>query len=324
MNKELDEKELAIIAKVKKLLAMANGNANEHEAANAAAKAAQLLEAYNLDMAVLGRAKITKRQDTKKAGGLYKWQRDLWYAVAKLNFCLYSYHRGLTAGSQYEHQIIGSHANVISTEVMAEYLQSTIERLARNWVKANAPGKSVFIKPAIAYREGLATCISNRVWTLRQQRLAEDEENVRQERARNSAMGINTENALVLQDVINTEEDLNNDYLYGYEPGTHAKRRFERDIMRRKTEAEVAELMRKQDEWDAAHPEEAAARKKREAAAYAANSAKWSKQYEKSRNKKPTAEEERRNLPSFYQGYRDGDSVSLDKQVDSKAKLRLN
>src|SRR5262245_17767723 len=119
---EMDAKTEAVIAKVKKLLAMAAGNANEHEAALAAEKAQELLEAYNLDMTIMNRqtGKHSPRKDQKRAGGLYKWQRELWYAIATLNFCKYYYYRGLAAGSQYEHQLIGSHANVVSSEVMGQ------------------------------------------------------------------------------------------------------------------------------------------------------------------------------------------------------------
>ena len=120
-----DPKMEAVIAKIRKLLAMADGNANEHEAAVAASKAQELLEAYNLDMAIIGRKTGTHapRNDKKRAGGLYKWQRDLWFATATLNFCKYYYFRGLVAGSQYEHQLIGSHVNVVSTEVMANWFE---------------------------------------------------------------------------------------------------------------------------------------------------------------------------------------------------------
>jgi hypothetical protein len=191
----------AIIAKVRKLLAMAEGNANEHEAAVAAMKAQELLEAYNLDMTSVGRQtnQHAPRQDQKQSGGLYKWQRELWYAVATLNFCKYWYHRGLKAGSQYEHQVIGSHANVVGTELMAKYLEQTIERLARQWVAENRPGRSIFIKEAIAFREGVSQRISERLWSQRYEHTRAEKAKQDAERERNRAQGINTENALVLQ-----------------------------------------------------------------------------------------------------------------------------
>ena len=319
-----DTKMDAVISKVRKLLAMANGNANEHEAAVAAQKAQALLEAYNLDMAIINRATNTHapRKDEKKSGGLYKWQRDLWYATAVLNFCRYYYHRGLHAGSSYEHQLIGSHANVIGAEIMARYLEQTIERLARQWVAENRPGRSIFIKEAIAYREGLASRISERLWTKRYEQQEADRKTREAERARNRAQGINTENALVLQDVINTEEDLNNDHIYGWPAGTSAKNRAQREREKEVAEAAAAELLKQQEAWDAAHPEEAARRKAQEEAEMKRQRDKyWNKTY---RERKATPEEERRRLASFHEGYREGQNVSLDRQVDAKTARKLN
>ena len=319
-----DTKMDAVIAKVRKLLAMAEGNANEHEAAVAAQKAQDLLSAYNLDMAIVNRQtnEHQPRDDKKRNGGLYKWQRDLWYATATLNFCRYYYHRGLSAGSSYEHQVIGSKANVIGTEIMAGYLEAAIERLARAWVAENRPGRSIFIKEAIAYREGLAARISERLWRKRYDQQEADRKAREEERARNKAHGLDTENALVLQDVINTEEDLNNDHIYGWPAGTSAKNRAIREKEREAAEREAERLLKEQDEWDKAHPVEAAARKaKEEAEAKKARDKYWNKTY---RDRKPTAEELRRRLSSFGEGYREGANVSLNRQVDAKATRQLN
>lgn len=315
---EMDAKTLAIIEKVRKLLAMANGNANENEAAVAASKAQELLEAYNLDMLTVNRRANTHTARTRenKAGGLYKWQRDLWNAVSRLNFCMYWYRRGLTAGSQYEHEVVGSPANVISTEVMARYLEQAIERLARTWVAKDHPGRSIFIKPAIAYREGAAQRIVEKLWQLRWEHEREQEKARKEERARNAAMGINTENALVLQDVANTEEDLNNDFINGWEPGTSARNRVAAEARRAAAMRAAEELMAKQAEWDAANPEAAAARKAKEARERAERYANWEREQANERKRKPTAEELRRNSPEFLRGYEAGNSVSLNRQVD--------
>jgi len=311
----------AIVAKVRKLLALAEGNANEHEAAVAAMKVQELLEAYNLDMAMIGKKTGTHapRKDERTEGGLYKWQRNMWYAVASLNFCTYWYIKGNTAGSTYEHRILGSHANVVGTEVMARYLEQAIERIARNWVRENRPGKSVFIKEAIAFREGAAERITNKLWNARWEHEKAEKAKQQEERERNRARGVDTENALVLQDVVNTEEDLNTDHLNGWEPGTSARNRKDREARQAAAEAAAVELLRQQDEWDAAHPKEAAERKAREAKKqrddlefYQLDNAK------KRRDRKPTAAEERRRLHSFSEGYREGDKVSLNRQIDKE------
>lgn len=322
---KFDAKTEAVIDKVRKLLALAKNNDNEHQAEAAANKARELLEAYNLDMAIVNKAHNTFAPRDKQIlrGGLYNWQRNLWNQAAALNFCKYWSIRGTTAGSQYEHELLGSRANVIATQIMANYLQEAIERLAQNWVRTNRPGKSVFIKEAIAFREGVAERLVNRIWELRQQRLREEEAKVKAERAANAEAGIFTENALVIQDVINTEEDLNNDHLYGWEPGTSARNRVADKARQRAAEEAAAKALKEQAEWDAAHPEEAAARKAKEEVEYKRRQKEFWDRMQNKRTRKMTAEEERRRLGSFREGYDKGDSISLDKQMDHKPTKRL-
>lgn len=317
---ELSSEALAVIEKVKKLLALANNNPNENEATAASAKAMELLAAYNLDMAVVGKtAKGSQRSDNRRKGGLYGWQRDLWKAVAELNFCMYWSIKGLERGSTYEHRILGSHANVVSTEVMADYLQQTVERLAQEWAKPRY--NSVFVREAIAYREGMATRLVERLNALRRERIAEDERK-RKEQPTYSGGG----NALVLLDVINSEHDLNEDYIYGLEPGTTAKKRAEQEARRAAAQAKADEAFRVQQEWDAAHPVEAAARKAAEKkeleewwAEYKAKEAKRA-----ARRKEPvqryramTPQEQRAGLHSFGEGMRKANDIGLERQVDA-------
>lgn len=312
----------SVIEKVRKLLALAGNNSNEAEAASAAQKAQDLLEAYNLDMAVINQQTktFTAREDTRMGGGLYKWQRALWYATATLNFCRYSYIRGNKAGGTYEHQLIGSKANVIGARIMAEYLEGVTERLARRWVAQNHPGKSIFIKDAIAYREGLAGRLTNRLWAKRHEHLATEQERIRQERARNLSAGINTENALVLQDVVNTEDDLNTDYLNGWEPGTAAKQRVINEARQAAAQAAADEALRKQAEWDRANPEAAAKRKAAEAAKDKEDYDRYWKNYQtKASKRKPTAEELRRNTPAYREGWQKGEEVQIERQVKEQA-----
>ena len=315
----------AVIARVRKLLALADNNDNEHQAEAAANKARELLEAHNLELAHVSRDtnQFAPRDQRKTGGGLYKWQRELWDGVARLNFCRYWFIRGLAKGSAYEHELLGSKVNVISTTLMAQYLQDTVERLAREWCNENHPGKSIFIKPAIAYREGMAERLTYRMWELREKRLKEEEARVKAERDANAARGIFTENAIVLSDVISNEEDLNTDHVNGWPAGTSARKRKERDIRMEKADREAAELLRQQEEWDAAHPVEAAARKAKEAAERKARSDEfWAKQ-EKRRPRKQTPEQERRGMREFSAGYRKGDEISLDKQVGGTNNGRL-
>jgi hypothetical protein len=309
----------AVIEKVRKLLALAKNNDNEHQAEAAANKARELLEAYNLDLAHVNKEtnSFAPRDKQNLRGGLYSWQRDLWHQTAQLNFCKYWFIKGLKAGQQYEHELLGSKVNVISTTIMAQYLQDAVERLARDWVKENRPGNSIFIKEAIAYREGVTSRLVSRMWTLREQRLREEEAKVKATRETNAAQGIYTENALVLSDVISTEEDLNNDHLWGWAMGTSAQKRKEREARQAAADKAAAEALAEQNEYDAAHPEEAAARKAKEKADQDAAWERYKAKAGKQRTKKATPEEERRKLGSYYQGYEDGDDISLERQIDA-------
>ena len=313
-----DAKTEQVIDKVRKLLALAKGNTNEAEAESANNKARELLEAYNLDLAHVNQEKhaFTPRDKQNLRGGLYQWQRDLWNMTAQLNFCKYWYIKGLQAGSQYEHELLGSKVNVIATQIMAQYLQDAVERIARDWMRDNRPGLSIFTKEAIAFREGATSRLVGRMWTLRNDRLREEEAKRKAEREANAARGVFTENALVLVDVINTEEDLNNDHINGWPMGTSARKRAEREARQHQADIEAAKMLREQEAYDLAHPEEAAARKAKEKADNDAAWKKWKAKQGKQRTRKATPEEERRRMSSFSHGYDAGGDISLNKQVD--------
>lgn len=315
MTNHIDDK---LIERMKKLLALATNNDNEHQATAAMAKLQELLEAHNLEMADLGKSgKGAQRSDTKKTGGLYSWQRKLWQSVAKLNFCHYFSLRGLTKGSVYEHRLVGSHANVVATEMMAQYLQETVERLAQQWAKDNFY-RSVFVREAIAYREGMAARICERLEQRRRDQVskARQEAEERKRDAAHANMPV-TGNALTIIDVISSEEDFNNDYLQGWEMGTTARNRAESEARmaawRAKREAEEAAKSPEQKAREAA---EAKRQLDKWAAEDAKRQARRNKTPPKPRYRKATPEEERMNLGSYYEGRRSGDTVGIDTQVD--------
>lgn len=322
MTNQIDDK---LIERMKKLLALATNNDNEHQATAAMAKLQEMLEAHNLEMADLGKSgKGAQRSDTKKTGGLYGWQRKLWQSVAKLNFCYYFSLRGLDKGSVYEHRLVGSHANVVATELMATYLQQTVERLAQQWAKDNFY-KSVFVREAIAYREGMAARICERLETRRHQMVTEARREA-EERKRNEAHGNMpaTGNALTIIDVISSEEDFNNDYLQGWEMGTTARNRAEADARHKAWAAKrAAEEAAKSPEQKAREVEEA----KRQLAAWVAEEEKRAKRRNKTppkpRYRKQTAEEARMDLGSYWDGRRTGDTVGIDTQVDQSKRKAI-
>ncbi len=323
----LNAEQEGIISKVEKLLALARNNPNENEAQSATEKAMELLAAYNLDMASIGK-QTSNRKDQKLKGGLYSWQRELWNAVAQLNFCKYWFIRGLARGQSYEHRILGRVENVASTKVMAEYLQDTIERLATDYGKKAYPGASRFIRELIIYREGMAYRIAERLRELRRQRINEERRKQEEARTRHSHGGF----ALVLADVIQTEDDLNEDYLHGLEPGTTGKRRAEEKARQAAAmDAYNKRMAEEQAKWDLfakTNPEEAkriVAERKR---AIRERDAKWAAQDAKrakamTRPRKMTRAEERMSSPEFYAGYDKGNEVGLDRQIDGDDQPRL-
>lgn len=331
MSDQMTAEQLSIIEKVKKLLALAGNNDNEHQAEAASSKAMELLAAYNLDMAMVGKtAKGVQgaRKDNKLKGGLYGWQRALWQSVSELNFCMYWSIKGLQRGSTYEHRILGSEVNVMSAQMMAEYLQGTVERLAREYAKVAFPGQSIFIKEMIAYREGLATRLSERLRQLRRERVEEDERKKREQAATRNHPGSAPGTGLVLMDVLNSEEDANYDFLYGYEPGTMAKRRAENEARRAAATAAANAMLARRDAEELANPALKEARLAQEAKEYDDMIKRWAKEDKRNANRKPryrnmTPAEERATMSTFTTGYIKGNDVGLDQQINSEKKARL-
>lgn len=343
------DKTAAVIERVKKLLALAQGNANENEAASASAMAQKLMEDHNIDMAVLGKSgKGTQgaRSDKKEKGGLYGWQRDLWKACAELNMCVYWSIKGLERGSVYEHRVLGSEVNVLATKLMAEYLEQTTNRLAQD--KAKRDGyRSPFVRELIAYREGIASRLVERLRDLRRERIENDERKKREAAAAASHPSAAPGTSIVLADVIQSEDDLNTDYLHHLEPGTTAARRAERNHR-------MAMLANQQTLWAkgdreafvAVYGEDTAKLYDAQAAREAKMAADWqlylqgkdNETYGKPKKSRPsrstgggycrerkkTAAEERASLGTYSEGRLKGNSVGLDPQVSRQNKERLS
>lgn len=311
------------IDRATKLFALAKNNDSEAEAASAMDAALRILEAYNLDVALVewrsGTTSARKREDQKTGGGLYKWQRTLWEHVAQLNFCRYAAIKGLAAGSKYENRVVGSTVNVLSTTLMADYLQQTIERLAAQWVRDRyAPGTSRFIRDAIAYREGMADRIAQRLNDRRWER-----ENA--EREARDAMPKGDGTALILADVVEAENDANADIMDGLPPGTHAKWRSDSKARRAAAEAEAARILGERDAQEAENPTLKAKREKKEQAERirldAENAAWWAKNGAKYRRR--AAKPDKKRSHTYYDGLDAGDAIGLDPQIEqSSAKTR--
>lgn len=327
-----------VLERIAKMLKLAGNNPNENEAALAMSRAQELMDRYNLDLQTVGEAtdpnRGKKRDDSKLKGGLYKWQRDIWAAVARMNFCIYWSIKGTEKGSTYQHRLLGSTVNVASTRMMAEYLQGAVELMAREEY-ANDP-KLYFGKPAIAFREGVTERITERLQSKRWAKEAEARR-VRREQGELASRMAEAQRhpdaaeqpgtALVtILDVQQSEDDLNNDHLMGWEPGTTAQRRIATDVRRK--------------EMERLYREEEAERAERERLDRLAEPEKWERidaaraKVEKEERAREERNAARRKGTSYrapskrhddhYKGYDRGDEVSLDTQVgSSSAKGRL-
>jgi hypothetical protein len=302
-----------VMERIRKLLRVSEGKANEHESTVALQLAQQMADAHNIDIAGVKGSKAGERDDSLFPGGLYQYQRSLYEAIALLNHCLYWSRKGLQKGEKYKHRLVGSKVNVLLTRQMAEYLQSTIERITREEYCGGDPIR-YFKKDAHYFREGMVDRIVDKIREKRREQEAEDRRRKAEESARANHPG-STANALVtIDDVSQREAEANYDFLYG--EGAWAKQqaaRAEREA-RAKAAAEAYE------QWKKANPEEYA----RQQAELAAQNAEYWKREERNAKRrkgrltsyKPT----KYDSGAYWDGNDRGASVGLDRQVDGGSK----
>lgn len=326
--------------RIRKLFALAARNPNEAEASLAAAKAQELLTAYNLDMSTVEQGGNSgKREEARQSGGMYRYERELWQAVAELNFCLYfTSRKWMTRRAEkrdtegfivrpekkflgFQHRIVGRMVNTAATRVMGEYLQQTIERLCRERLHGDHGDKAYtqfFTSWAVAFREGIADRVIEKLKERRSHLVKEEQRkaDAAEKAARKAARaGVSTATTLTISNVIKSEHDANIDHLYG--EGYSAKKAA-RLAEQARAEKEADDAYAK---WAKAHPAEAAkeAAKDREATRKY-----WAKRSGGRRSfGMPTAQDRRRESGGYYTGYDVGDKVSLDQQVDRGAAKRI-
>lgn len=242
-----------VVSKIRKLMALTTDRgATEHEASIAAEHVQRLMAEHNLSMATVeaSGASAGKGAQRVKEGverrQVYKWQRLLMSSIAELNMCkafARFQDRGWSKAAVFDgYELIGREANVISTKLMFEYLLQTIERLAREDVGGDPT--QFFTRYAHSFKEGCSDRLVERLQKRREEILREQEKKVKEEAARAKHPGAVHSNlpAIILRDVIQTEEDLNNDFQRGWEPGTTAKMRAEneaKEAARREKEASL-------------------------------------------------------------------------------------
>lgn len=276
------ERDEDLIDKIGKLLAKAAGTKNEIERDLFNAKAMQLIADNNLSMAAIeiggNSAKAAKRTDEKMKGGLYQWQRDLWQAVAELNFVMhfqmYVYDPNKTSkywarkyggvanvpdyrkgGYNFERRLVGRVVNVQATRVMAEYLEQAIERALAD--ELHDQGEHLFSEWSNGFRNGAADEVVLKLVSRRRQVLRDEkEEQLRKDAELRAKMaeGYSTEKTITLSSVKDAEHAGNYDFING--EGAWARKMADR--ARWAEEAAAAE--KRHAEWAAANPEEAKAK----------------------------------------------------------------
>lgn len=258
------EAEINVEEKIEKLLRMADGNANENEAATALRLAQKLADLHNLDIGQIG--KTGSRKDADLSKGLYKYQRTLYEQLGELNHCKVWITKGLTKGSKYKTRLLGSKVNVAIVCRLADYLEDVTNRMARE----RYTHQQYFSKDAHLFREGMIDRMVERVKERREAEEAERRREKREQEARMRHPGASSENAIVLiEDVAKAEEKANYDYQHGEGAWDRKEARIAEYRAQWAKEAEERrQLAVKADEeyqqWRLDHPAEAA-RQDREA-----------------------------------------------------------
>jgi len=194
----------AVIRKIQKILSRTKeGRGATDEEADTAMKIAQSLMAkYNLDMATVDAAgsgpgdvaEASVRVEEKSAARVrFKWQRELAKYVAEANFCLHiirmeykrdqdDYYVYGTDGRRITravHRFIGRKANVITTQLMFDYLCRAVE----DNVPINDKGER-FSRASSSWKEGCAAKLCERLASRREDLMAEHDAKVKVEEQR--------------------------------------------------------------------------------------------------------------------------------------------
>ncbi len=323
-----------ILDRIVKLLNLAANNPNAEEAASAAAKAQEIMTQHNLDMGSIERKSGTsdeKREKEAVEGGFYKYNRDLYSAVAKLNFCMHwltkerinsalppknsgDRRRWKAAGSPNEwkilrpvHKLLGRRVNVAATKVMASYLEGAVERVLRDEMDTyNYDGKMLYSRWAMSFREGAVANIIGRIEEERERAEKERELKAKEEktRAAHPSAAPSTSTALTLVDYTESEAAANYDARYG--EGAHARSL----AYRAKLETRWAEEDEAEECLKIFHPDEYAKVEE-------ANAKYWEREDRKERKARKD-----KDWSAFRAGEKAGANISLNKQVDfEKRKL---
>ncbi len=331
LGTELSEEAEKAVALAEKLLRTAGRN--PEEAAGYVAKAQEILAAHNLDMAAVeefGEGGQGKRAEQKLKGGYFQFQRDLWGAVARLNFCLYwnqvyvertklwvndggRFARRFKDKRAYQHRVVGRQVNVRLTIAMAQYLEEAIERILRERIEEN--NEQFRGQWATSFREGAADCITDKIFERRQQIISEQAKAAREtQRAAHAAgmPGASTGTGLTLSTLAEQEKAANLDFLYG--EGWSAKQSKAAAEYKARQAAAKKAAEDSYTAWAAAHPEEVA-RDKREAEARERKNAAARERYYQNHGYREKVSVYKGDYSAFRAGREAAEKIGIDPQT---------
>lgn len=226
----------AVVARIRKLLNLSkDGAASDNEQEQAASKAQKLMLEHNVSVATVEASNETstvakRKKESSKGSAMYEWQQGLMQATAHTNFCFVTVRQSWN-GYRYMpkgYDLVGREENVVSTQLLFDYLRSTVERLAQDYVDGDYRRKMSV--EAMSFKRGCADRICSRLYERHREALA----------AQKSAVQSGG-NALVpiMEDWAESERCANQDFRDGLPPGTTAHRKFV--------------SARRENAWDAVH-----------------------------------------------------------------------
>lgn len=332
MSDSLDQ----VISKIHKLSAMAQYG-TEHEASVAAGMMQALLAKHNLDMAQIavnantGPAHAARVKEQSKMAAMYKFQRTLMSSVADNNFC-----RAFVGEVRVPHEkkkgqfrtvkrfsLLGSKVNVTVALHMYEYLMQTMDRLLPY------SGMEKRGKDALLWLDGCSDRLGNRLWQRKQEmiRASKKQEEERQAAARHPSAAPSV-NALVLSDVYSSEDDLNQDHVWNFEPGTTARNRKLAEAKRNAMTAEdlaaqEARWAKQAAEWEAEKVAKLAAETPAQRAKREAKEAREDQRRKEKQEREWAKYSERASHPAYLDGRAAANEIGLDAQVEEEMKRRI-
>lgn len=222
-----------VIAKIKKMLALAtHGTATEGEANNAAEMAQRIMLENNISMAQIDGhssepegSKRTKSRDDGNAK--YAFQRELMVACAAVNFVYQEVrydHKGVYPKAV-GYTLIGREANVVACKMLFEYLFNTIDRLGLDYVGGDE--RLQYGIPANSFKEGCSARLAERLRERHRNALAEQARKAREANvAARHPSNAGTALVVVMDDYAQDELDHNEDLRLNRPEGATAHKRL--------------------------------------------------------------------------------------------------